>query len=618
MARHKRSDYLRIKEEVIEKVNLYDSTMESFFGEWLEASNSWRMIPNARGRGSRGLFNSKSGETTRATNTLASLWFRMLTASDPYLEIYPDGIGPFGRELSEEELYATREILVKQAEFIQYKPKLLKTLRSLALIGTVIVEKPFMSVPLGMPNEFFEATDFQFRSLLRTGFDPYCFDLDFSDFIYTVDYLTKFRLNSMAQTQEGVWFKDKIQSVLDKKNDSSEEGKFVSDSFSNILERKQRAGYNDSSQNFLELINYHGKLDTNNDILIDIWEQAGRQDDINMTDWTTGVLDGEECVRLHPTAYGSWKYVFETASINQFELEPIGYGVGKFGRRTQRELDHTQSVTNDALIMAVYSMWKIGKFAGLNENQISIRPFNLIALDDITQLEQLRVDMNTIVQSLSMQGFLKEDFRTINNAQSNLQAVNTSATATEASLTQTEAIRGNSVQAEIIAETLVRGYFKTAHLNNYNLLDYGINVNVPGPRGNFVQKINRYNIPANIGLKIKVTTDKDYTPEKLKKILEMINLATSIRQVVPESINAVPPLFDEGFRLMGLDPRLLRKPKPMADLLTERAQRLNSQGPLSNQVEGEVAGEQVGSNNITTPLGPIPTSPLSSALIQGA
>lgn len=622
LSRHSDSDKAKIVEEAVEKTRSWESNMFDFFQEWNETANNYRMIPRTSRNKPTGLFNSVSGETNRSIKTLASIWFRMLTASDPYFEVYGQGLSPAGTPLTEQDLYATREVISEQLRYFKFKPKLMRALTSLAAFGSVIVEEPFISFPLGDVNKRMEGTDFQLRSLLQTAFNPYVMDLDCSEFIATIDYLNKYSARELAYRNGDIWDKETIEKLLAERDSYSDgsSNAHATSIYTEIQKRKQRANYRDLGNHLIEVINYHGKLDLDNPIFEDYWNSEGRTDDIRFTDWTVGIMDASNLVRFHTTPYGSWQFLFKTAHTDLFENEPLGYGVGKFGKRIQRELNTTQSRAQDALMMGVYMMHIVGKYAGLKSSQLNIKPFNVIELDDPDQFKQMRMDLNAIGQALSMTGILKEDFRAISRATSNLQATNSSATATEASLTQSESLRGNSVIAEIIAETLLRDHLLQVHRNNLIGLDAPIAINITGSFGNIYGQYNRHNLPENVGIKVSVTTDKDYRPERLRKILEAIQIVSSVRSIFPESINAVVPLLEEYFRGIGIDPRLMRQPKPLPDLLSERMQRMgksNMQGSVGEEVGSEIASELAGTPSVSTPMGDIPTSPLASSLIQG-
>lgn len=610
ISRHSLANRKKIVDEIMEKADDFWASMSNFYPQWSEIADSYRMLSSNKSRKNQGLYDSKVGETHRAINTLATLWFRMFTSADPYFEVYATSRRNDGMDYTEEELYGTRELMLEQHRELKFKPNLLKSLISLAGFGTVFVEKPWVQTNNGM----FEGTKFKPRSLITCGFEANVADIDESDFVFFVDYMSKWKLRTASSTEGSIWDKSLIQKYLNAETETMSEGK-MSQVESELNTRKQRAGYNVLDKNLLEMLTYHGKLDTNNPVFEDFWEREGRTDDINNTDWTVGIMNGEEMVRFHTTPMGTWKHVVEVAHYNQFEEEAIGYGAGRLVRRTQAELDMIVSRINDAMMMAIYSMFKSGQMSGLNLNQLNIKPFHIVQMFDIDQFKRLDpIDINAMVHGMQMANIRIEDLRATSGATSNLQAQITAATATEASLTQSESMRANGVAAEVIGEPLLRGYFRTQHVNNCYLLDKSIAVNIGGTAAGRILEYVKDNLPFNLGFKIKITTDKDFRPERLKRILELINLASSVRQIFPETINAIRPLFDESFRLMGMDPALLSQPKTPQELWSERMQRMgksNMGAAVQNELSGEIAGVMSGSPsiaNLPTPVGSVPVS----------
>lgn len=618
LSRQSPEELKKVRDEVMDKERSWERAMSVFFSEYQEFCNSWAMRPSARrSKKPRGLFNSRSGETNRSTNTLASLWFSMLTANDPFFEVVRTGLREDYQEISEEELYGTEQVLLRQLLFSKFKKKLIKSLRSVALMGTIIIEEPFVSIPLGDYRKRFEYTDFLFRSLLQTGFDPHVFDLDYSDYIFTIDYLTKYQLRNLANSNEDIWDREFIEkSIFDGENPGVADGNFESEVFHRIQERKSRAGYSQVDFELYENINYHGRIDVTNRVIQNYWESLNIDSDIRFNDFSIGLINGNQVIRLHRTAFGTWKHLFKTATYNEFELEPLGYGVGRLGQKIQRELDSTQSRAHDALMLGVYMMMKVGKYAGIKKEQLTINPFGFIEIDDVEQLQQLKVDLNAVVQSLAVQGLLKEDFRAITNATANLQAIATKATATEATLTQSEAMRGGSVVAQILAETFIREHLETMHINNLYFLDNPIKVLMGGQSFNDVGEFDRNNLPINVGVLVKVVTDRDYRPERLAAILREIELTTNIRQTIPPEIalNVIAHLYKETFRALGLDPRIITKKVPMAQQLVAAIQQSSKQNGvgLENELAGELEGAQSSGTDIGENLeGRVPTSPVS-------
>lgn len=86
---------------------------------------------------------------------------------------------------------------------------------------------------------------------------------------------------------------------------------------------------------------------------------------------------------------------------------------------------------------------------------------------------------------------------------------------------------------------------------------------------------------------------------------------------MPSSINALPHVFEELFRRLGMNPRLLREPIPIADQMATMLNRAVKSGAIPtngtpNDVAGEAAGAGAGSNVQSTPVGPVLTSPMGA------
>jgi len=196
LKRQSAKDIQKIREEVMDKVMTWESRMGKFFEDYTNYTDSWRIKPIARSnKRPKGLFNSKSGETHRGVETIATVWQRMLTAADPYFEAVK-GLMPDGQRITSQDLFNTESVLREQLNVLDFKKKLLRTLRSLAGMGMVIVELPYISLPFGNTGKVIEYTDFVFRPLIRTGFDMTVYDVKQSDYIFTIDFFSKWMLRN--------------------------------------------------------------------------------------------------------------------------------------------------------------------------------------------------------------------------------------------------------------------------------------------------------------------------------------------------------------------------------------------------------------------------------------
>jgi hypothetical protein len=478
-------------------------------------------------------------------------------------------------------------------------------------MGYCIAEEPFVSLPGRDGRSRMEYTDFVFRSILRTGFDLSVLDVEMSDYIFTVDFPSVWRLLDYSNADDSLFDKSEIEKVWDEQKNLSSSTSKKSNSYMRLMDSKTRAGYSSTDDKVLENLNYYGKLNTDNPVVLAYWESIDRQDDPRLFDFTVGILNDESVIRFHECQNGTWRSRFKIAGFKYFEDEPIPYGIGRIGRKQQREQDLLLSRIHDLVTMGTYSMWKVGKYSGLKMDQMVIRPNGIVEMEDINQMERLGVDVNAILQALNLLSISKDDFRTLVGASSNLQAESKGTSATETAIVQNETKRSSGVHAEIIAETFLREHLEQRHFNNLVYLDEPIWVSATGEhKPGFYDKNN---LPANIGIKISTVLDKDFKPERILRLRETLDLVMNLRNNVPRSINAVEPLFDELFRALGMDPRLLRQPVPLDQqfqnaLLT--AQRSGHQPSLDQEQNAMIGSASAGGGSQeidgTVPLGAVP------------
>lgn len=630
LSRHSQSDKDKIKDEILDKIRTCENSLNKFYGEYNEYADAWRVQRTRNyGNNPKSLFNSRTGETHRAVEALCTFWYRVLTANDPYFEAVGEGLSPNGQPLTPEQLYAIEQIILKQNNFINFRKKLLLSLRSAGTFGTAIVEEPFIQRPVSGSRRYMEATDFVLSPLIKSFFDTNLPDITLSDFMANADYATANRIISLAYNDTESWDLDAVKKALD--GNSSDSVKRDTSALDRINQRKVRAGYQDVDKKLHELINYHGRLSKDcieTGLIQEMWQFEGDDQDPATVDFSFRLLDSGTMVSAYPTQYGDWRTRFKTFSIKQFELEPIGYGIGRVGRKAQGEMDFITSNANNLSTLSTYGMWLVSKYAGIKSGQLGMEPNNLIEVEDITNaLTPLRPDVNAISYAINLLASLKADFRSTTGATDTLQAALTKASATESSIAQNEAVRQQSVTAEIIGEA-IREHFETQHLNNINHLDTPIWIALGEENPELVQ-YTKANIPINVGFKMKMTTDKDYRPQRLDNLFKAIQLYSSIRQDIDPTIgyNASKNLSKEAFRSLSLDPRKLFEQVPMKDQLAMQMRRnqINNSGggqggAIGNELSGEMMGEMGGGgvNIESSPVGDVEMSPNNPNLIDGS
>lgn len=549
----------------------WENDMSEFFGNWNDWANSYRMKTIIKEKRPDGVSKNISGETPRAVNALASSITRMQTLQDPYFELRSE-------EATEEELYQLEKKYNRMLLEGEFKRKLLKGNKGMCLFGTQVWEEPYVQSTNGIG---FTGTDFNPLSLLQVAFRSGVYDINHSDFIGGIHHFNSNYLRFI--TSSDVWNKEAIEAGIKEKESNAESGYAKS----SIETRRNVGGYQTTRNNTHEVILFHGRLsDYDNPLIAQMWEYYGRTDDPRNSDITIGILNRRHLIRLNPTPYGTWHHMYKIAHYSEFELEPIAYGVGAMAHVLQKDINRILRRVNDVELFSLYNMNFVGLGAGLKSNKLDVFPWNLIPVQDVNQIKEIRPQIEGIINGIKLLEHTREDFRAVTNATSTLQAVLTGATATESSLAQSEAMRAVSLVAEINADAVIRKHLDTLHKNEIDQNPY-----------------DQLYIP-NVQFTAKVTTDKDFRPEHTKKLLEFLQLSTSIRQTMPMDFNPMP-IIKYFARSIGINPADLREPRPQVDRMLDAMKRINGNSELKEQVGAEAAS--VGANGgITEPAPQIP------------
>lgn len=475
-----------------------------------------------------GVSNSFVHETPRATDSLATTRYRLIMSHDPPFEI----ISSKG-DIPEEALYKQMGLYSKQMEWAQYKRFLRKSLTSLDLIGNACIFMGWGQTPSGIATPFREFTTFEPKPLDQIFFSAHSMSYDSADKKGTLDIVTKTKLmRLMAEDpNQEVWMHDNIKACLSEQEDDD----YLNPS---IKRRLTNAGYKDFT-GLKELILYYGPL-----------EKQGVYDNM-----LVGVLNRKKVIRIHPQIL-PWS-PFLWAFTNEIEQEAWALGVGPKGEKLQYMMNANRDRIFNVILFAIFSMMKMSRYAGIRQSDLRIKPFNIIPMDDIKGLEQLTVDVNAANYGIKMEEMLVNEFQSLTGAYKNLQAVPTDVTATEATLVDQSGMRKIAVDTEIIAEELLRNFLYYSHKQNQLFLDKPIWMNVVGPDGaNVPIRMFPDEIAAELDFNIKISTDKDFRPQITRRIIEFLQVFTSIRQFLPpDMMPNLKPYIDTFTRMAGIDPR---------------------------------------------------------------
>ena len=510
--------------EIVEKATDYETNMSGFYDEINEYSDLFLVKKPAKKANQ--FSRPRTPETFRAVNALGTMMFRMITAQDPFFSAV--SVDPANSEV---DLYKIEKTMQSQIKQSQYKRYLLKALMQVPLMGTSIVEETFQWVTINPFGRKLPITNFTPRSLLQVGFDRNTFDIDCSDWLYTTDRTTRYALESMAANDAGggVWFKGEIQdAVADKTAETT---------IPQIINRLSDAGLNpDQQSGHMELLMYHGKLNTMNDGI----------------EYICGLVNRKYLVRFHENKDQSGRRNFRVARWIEWELLSQGIGLGKLLSGHQKAIDSNRQKVETGITFNNLNMWLKDRGAGINAQAFKLIPLKIIEGDGTNGVKPLETSGVGIVQGLKLDEILKQEFRVASGATDTLQAIMTdSGTLGEVSIAQNEAVRNISVKAELIAESFSRQHLEQTHINNYSCV--GEKFVISGTNGPIT--IYPKDLAVDVDFVITMSTDKNFRPARAKDLAAGIQMLTSIRN---DGISAIAkPVVLEWARTLDIDPKLM-------------------------------------------------------------
>lgn len=574
----------QVIDEIRNKVEDFEDNFSNFFSEFNEWSDLFTARRPTASRGLKRFSNPRLTEMFRAINALATLEVRMMTSQDPYFELVPMDLAS-----NPNDLVIIQNVLDTQLKLTEHKRFLLKACISKNLFGSVIVEEPFEIISVTPFGRMMPATKFIPRSLLQVAFDRNSFSIDEADWLTTSDLKSNNYLMNLADSDPDgdTWIRSEIEAAI---NDEAIDGTGLS---TYIINRLNSAGYNkvDDRKKIREILPYYGKLDTMNDGV----------------EYNCVLINRKYLAKFKPNNFQHGRRQFRVAHWVEYELEPLGYGIGKLLSPLHKSLDANRQKVQDSITFDTYAMWIVDRLAGINVNDFKVLPNNILESDNVNGLKRLESNVAGATLGIKLEEILKEEFRSASGATNTLQALVTEATASEVSLAQNEALRNISVKTEIAAEHLVRQHLEICHANNVRNVSRPFNININGA----VKRVYPNQLQVDVDFKVKVVTDKDYKPQRLKSMIEVLQILTSIRNEHPDkfSINIVPIVMEIA-RSLNIDPaQLVQAPvNPLGGLLSQIAGLGGPSNGLGAAIPAAIS-QPAAPAAVETPIGPVLASP---------
>ena len=580
----------KIIEEINEKVQDYENNMSGFLSNVEEWGDMFRVKMPAQ-RNKKAFSNPRLTEFFRAVNTVGTMSYRMMTAQDPFFEIRPMSLLAYDGQLL--RLEATLETQIRESK---YKQNLLKACMGLAAFGTQFVEERYKIIGINAFGRRLPITTFTPRSLLQVCFERGTSDIADADWISTSDLVSESSLQTLADDSPKIgqhWESRVIENAI-----ADDSGLNSLSPFIRARMTANRYDGTDKTHSNRELLMYYGKLNAIGDNV----------------EYCCALVNRRYLVKFYANHNQSGKRDMRVAHWveDPLSLDPIALGIGAIGGKLHKSMDANRQRGQDGVAMTSYNMWGRLRSAGINDEQMKIRPLQTVDMDERNGLFPLLTNTQGQEGAFKLEDILRNEFMAASGATPTLQAIVTEGTATETTLAQNEGLRNISVKAEIAAEQLVREHILVCHSNNVQYIKEPINVNKAG----FAGKVYPADLKIDIDVEVKITTDKDYKPQRLTQLKELLGLVLSTKSMHPGlAAMDVVPLIKAIAKGLDINPDDLfpngNQPDP-AMLQAMMQARGGAQGagmPPMGAEGGEGVALSPAENVVSTPMGGVLGSP---------
>lgn len=593
-------------DEILEKRDNYESRMSNRLARWTEIAELY-LGKTYTGKDNFAV-SPNSPELYKAIRAISNMQYRMLTSQRPFFSL--DAADILGHS-DPTKLLKAEHYVQMVLDKSRYNPNLLRALTQLNLYGTVAVHalyEPMRQTYLGKPLSI---TTFHPVSLVNCAFSLDATELETASWVCLTDVESKRYLHKVLK-QPGAGSLYDLSAVRAAIDDQMQQEPKINTWTQQRLAIAGYIGINYTGG--MEKMTYYGPIDAFNDGLDYCFEIINRKFAIRV----------EEYSGLRPV---------HMATINAFDVEPLGNGLGDLFRPLLGKLDGSEAALLNMIKLAGACMFAKQKEIGEEDMQFALQNFGVMELENPT--------LNPVVPSpaalADVNGYIAkttQQFRQASGATDTLQAVvqGDSATATEVTLSMNEAVRNLSVSSEIQAETLVKDHIAVILQNaqKYQTVPFTLTIN----------RTPIQIVPADLMIatevRIKTMTDQDFRPAKVNKLLQVLSL---MAQTPPNALTGVKlditptlleilkqldvPNFDRSVQQISDDD--LIKARVISEMMTPATAQAggvpNTEPPSAGRIADVKPGRReqrvVGAANdaalsgstITTPTGQVLSAP---------
>lgn len=564
-----------VAEEINEKVKKYESKMCGKLSRWSEIAELYSGKSLTKKENS--VTTPNSPELYKAIRSLANIKMRMLLGQKPFFELQPMDILA---AQNWENLVKIEHYVLQQSDLANLNKNLYKSLVHLLLYGTTAIHNPYISSRasfLGRKNNY---TAYRPVSMINCAFSLDSYDIEEAAWIALNDIQSKRELHSILKydIEEKLYDKSQINKAIEQKDYKPEVNTWVN-------QRMAWQGFVDGNfENGIERTTYYGPLEALDD---------GNEYTIEMVN-REFIIRCEICEGLKPV---------RIAAINQIDVEPLGNGLGDVFLPLLKTIDSTESAMLNMITLAGANMFTKQKSLMEEDAEWTIRNFGIIGLEN-PQINSISPDPNNLIAVSQYKDYQIQKFRQASGATDNLQAIvsNEEATATQTTLAMNEAVRNASVQAEIIAPSLLRDYVKIVIQNAIKYNTQPLVVNIDGTPSNLFPS----DFLLDLDVRIKTTTDQDFKPARQRRLVEALTLMSSTGpNAIPGKVINLGPTLLEYLKTLDIP----KWNESIKDITEEDLMNMSLISQMQNPQAKVPAMEQEEEERLTTPAGDVLSAP---------
>lgn len=505
----------------------------------------------------------------RAVTTTAILQYRMMTAADPFFEARPLSLNA-----NYDDVETIKHVWLTQIKYSKYRANLLRAAHFRPLFGSVICQEDYREIGVSHFGRRIPVTTLTPRVMDQVMFDRAATSFDEADWVATADVTSKHELRRLAQEAKDLgapWNAKALEAAAnDEENNNTINFR--------VLERIRRSGFSidDAFAKKKEIVMYYGKLDCLSDGI----------------EYVAALINRKYLVRFHANNFQHGKRGFRLSKWIDFD-HPLGYGLGQLLGGQHKSMDANRQKAQDMASFNAYGMTKRRKNS-VSDEDLVIAPLQIIDVDNMDDLMPYQTGNSGQEGIMALDEVLKQEFRVAANASDTMQAIATDATATGAALAQDAAMRANSVMAETAADSLVREHLEVNHANNCQNIRAPFNINKAG----ITKRVYPAQMMIDLEIEAKCSTDKDFQPKRLEKLIQTLQVLTSTKSNHPDQMQiSILPLVKGIASMLDVNPNeVIMQPGPMG----------------MPAMPGLSAGDMLGMGGQTAPvagggLGPVPT-----------